>query len=317
MKKKTVKLTIATLLGAGLITCFCGCGEKDPYEIYSEASKKTNELKSTETSAKMTMTLSAEGSSFEIPMNMDIKVSGVGTDNILMDMQMNLEILGQSVTTTGYYTDGYYYMDDSTAGKIKYAMDLEALQEQISTGSAKTDLKKEDFEELTVEKKDKDYILTFKLKKDSLNETIDSALGSMGDMLSGIDMNIELSDINGTMTVNKDGYIASQQMTIPMTTAVEGQEMTLDIDLECTYVDPGKEVTVELPADLDTYEEVSMTDPGNAVQEVPDETANAAEAPEASAGTKIQPMKQSQPIPKIYQEKHHGCTHHKHTLHTC
>lgn len=260
MRKKALKLTLAALLGTGLITCLAGCGEKAPFDIYSEAAKKTNELESAETTAKMVMTLSAGDNSLEMPMNMDIKMSGINTDDMMMDMKMEMEIMGQTVSATSYYTDGYYYMDDSTTGKIRYAMDLKDLQEEMTVAGAKTDLEKDDFEELTAEKSGKEYILTYKLKKDSMNETVDAALGSMGDMLSGADMDIDFSDIAGTMTVNKDGYIYAQTMTIPMSTTVEGQDMTFDIHIDITYVDPGKEVTVELPDDLDTYEETSLSD---------------------------------------------------------
>ena len=40
--------------------------------------------------------------------------------------------------------------------------------------------------------------------------------------------------------------------------SMEGQELKASIVADMTVNNPGQEVTVELPADLDTYEEVTQ-----------------------------------------------------------
>lgn len=258
MKKKNLKLLSAALVCTGMLTCFTGCGEKekDPFTVYNEASKKTSELKSLEAAVDMNLNMDVQGISMEIPMTMDMKLENMNTQDMILDMKMSMEVMGQSMDMNSYYTDGYYYLD-SEGSQIKYAMDLEDIKEQISVASVQTDLKKEDFKEITLEDKDDVQTLTYTIDGKSMSETANSALGSLSGMLGDTDMNMEMQDVKGTATVNKDGYISAMQMELPLSLSVEGQDMTLNIDMDITYNNPGSEVKVELP-DLSSYEEVDM-----------------------------------------------------------
>lgn len=256
MKRKSLKLITAALAFAGLLA-FTGCGEKDPYTVYEEASKKSSALESMELSSDMDMTLSATGQSMDISSTTTAKMSGINTDNMLADMDVTMETGGQSLTMKSYYKDGYYYTE-SAGQKIKYAMDIVEIQAQLESSALKTDLKKEDFKEISMEKKDNDHIITFNLSGDTMSSLVDSTLGSLGNVLNSTDLKMEIADIEGTATVNKDGYFSNMTMKMPITMTFQDQTMQMDMDISATYINPGKEVTVEIPDDLEGYQEIDM-----------------------------------------------------------
>ena len=63
-----------------------------------------------------------------------------------------------------------------------------------------------------------------------------------------------MGDVTGTALVNKDGYIAQESMTMVMTMTVEGQEITLTLNMDAVYNNPGQAVTVDFP-DLSDFVE--------------------------------------------------------------
>lgn len=258
MKRKYLLLTSGVVLWTGL-AALTGCGQKkDPYTVYTEATQKTSELTSMESTSETTISLAAEeaGLNMDIDMNMDIKISGIGSDSVLADIDMTIDMMGESTSVKSYYKDGYYYYGDSSNG-VKYPMDIEELESQILSASTQA-LNEEDFKEISMEKKDKEYLLTYTINGDSMNEILDSLLSSVPDLasLTDLGMELEMSDVSGTSTVNKDGYFTKAVLTIPMSMDIAGQSLSLEITNSNTYVDPGKEVTVELPDDLDSYQEI-------------------------------------------------------------
>lgn len=260
MKRKYVKTTLAFLACASLIT-FSGCGKKDPYAAYTDAAKKTSELKSMEVDFDVKMDIAVNEESMNITTSSTSKMSGINTKDMKLNTEMNVSALGQSNELNVYYTDGYYYTD--TAGtKIKYAMDLEEIQTQLGSSGIETDLKKEDFKEISIEEKDKKEFLTFTIDGDKMTSLTNTALASLQGLTAGIDTSADIGDVSGTATVNKDGYFEKSTMSFPLTIEIAGQEMTLNMDMNYTYVNPGKEVTVDLPDDLSEYQEIDMTDLG-------------------------------------------------------
>lgn len=260
MKKKNLRVFSAGLLCTCFITVFAGCGEKDPYTVYSEASKKTAELESLEAETTMNMTLSAQGTDMEIPMTMDMKMDHINTEDMNLSINTTMEVMGQTVEMNSYYTDGYYYMD-SAGSKIKYTMDLDELQDQVASSALQTtDLKEDDFKEISMEKKADQQLITYTISGDSMTDMANSAFGALSDLFSGTDMEMNIQDISGTMTTNKEGYATAYSMVMPFTMNVQGQEMSVNMDMEVTYIEPGKEVSAELPDDLDSYEEVDLAD---------------------------------------------------------
>lgn len=281
MKKKYFNMTLALLACAGVIT-MTGCGKKDPFTVYSDAAKKTAELSSMKMTYDIDMTLELAGESMDMATSSTAKMSGMNTDDMKINMAMKVGAQGQEMDMNVYYTDGYYYAD-SMGTKMKYLMDLEQAQKELASTGLQTDMKKEDFKEISLE----DQVLTFTIDGEKMSSLVDTAMSSFQGLVQGTDASIDIGDVKGTASVNKDGYFETSTMTVPLTMDIMGTEMKINMDMDYTYVNPGKEVTVELPDDLADYQEIDMTsagtagaleDPGTSAETTPEETADASES---------------------------------------
>ena len=280
MKKKYFNTTLALLACAGVIT-MTGCGKKDPFTVYSDAAKKTAELSSMEMTYDIDMTLELAGESMDMTTSSNAKMSGINTDDMKINMAMKVGAQGQEMDMNVYYTDGYYYAD-SMGTKMKYLMDLEQAQKELASTGLQTNVKKEDFKEISLE----DQVLTFTINGEKMSSLVDTAMSSLQGLVQGADASIDIGDVKGTASVNKDGYFETSTMTVPLTMDIMGTEMKINMDMDYTYVNPGKEVTVELPDDLADYQEIDMTsagtgntleDPGASAETTPEETTDTSE----------------------------------------
>lgn len=280
MKKKYFNMTLALLACAGVVT-MTGCGKKDPFTVYSDAAKKMAELSSMEMTYDIDMTLELAGESMDMTTSSTAKMSGMNTDDMKINMAMKVGAQGQEMDMNVYYTDGYYYTD-SMGTKMKYLMDLEQAQKELASTGLQTDMKKEDFKEISLE----DQVLTFTIDGEKMSSLVDTAMSSLQGLVQGTDASIDIGDVKGTASVNKDGYFEANTMTVPLTMDIMGTEMKINMDMDYTYVNPGKEVTVEFPDDLADYQEIDMTsagaagaleDPGTSAETTPEETAGTSE----------------------------------------
>ena len=281
MKKKYFNMTLALLACAGVIN-MTGFGKKDTFTFYSDDAKKNAELSSMEMTYDIDMTLELAGESMDMTTSSTAKMSGMNTDDMKINMAMKVGAQGQEMDMNVYYTDGYYYAD-SMGTKMKYLMDLEQAQKELASTGLQTDMKKEDFKEISLE----DQVLTFTIDGEKMSSLVDTAMSSFQGLVQGTDASIDIGDVKGTASVNKDGYFETSTMTVPLTMDIMGTEMKINMDMDYTYVNPGKEVTVELPDDLADYQEIDMTsagtagaleDPGTSAETTPEETADASES---------------------------------------
>lgn len=228
------------------------------------------------------MTLELAGESMDMTTSSTAKMSGMNTDDMKINMAMKVGAQGQEMDMNVYYTDGYYYAD-SMGTKMKYLMDLEQAQKELASTGLQTDMKKEDFKEISLE----DQVLTFTIDGEKMSSLVDTAMSSLQGLVQGTDASIDIGDVKGTASVNKDGYFETSTMTVPLTMDIMGTEMKINMDMDYTYVNPGKEVTVELPDDLADYQEIDMTsagtagaleDPGTSAETAPEETAGTSES---------------------------------------
>ena len=228
MKKKYFNMTLALLACAGVIT-MTGCGKKDPFTVYSDAAKKTAELSSMEMTYDIDMTLELAGESMDMTTSSTAKMSGMNTDDMKINMAMKVGAQGQEMDMNVYYTDGYYYAD-SMGTKMKYLMDLEQAQKELASTGLQTDMKKEDFKAISLE----DQVLTFTIDGEKMSSLVDTAMSSLQGLVQGTDASIDIGDVKGTASVNKDGYFETSTMTVPLTMDIMGTEMKINMDMDYT-----------------------------------------------------------------------------------
>ena len=129
--RKSVKRAAIIAVSALLAMSMAGCAKKkDPKELYTEAIKKNQELSSMDMSSVVKMTMSQGEETIDVDVDMDIQMADVNTDKMKYVAKGSTSLMGQSIETSMFYTDGYYYMD-MMGQKMKYAMDMDKLMEQV------------------------------------------------------------------------------------------------------------------------------------------------------------------------------------------
>lgn len=253
---KLVKRIGCATLALSLLLAGCGGGGggKDAKTIYDEAVKKNAELTSMDMASTAGIKMSQGDETVEVSVKMDVKMDGINTDSMhyLADMSVSTE--GQDVPMNVFYTDGYYYME--VAGqKMKYAMDLEKLMEQVKSSTQTLD--SASLKEVSAKKDGDNQVITYTADPAKMTEYAKSTLDSVASQLGSMDgMEMNIKEAKGTMTVNKDGYMTVQNVSMTMDLTMQGETVTMEITSDTTVNNPGQEVTVTLPEATDDYIEV-------------------------------------------------------------
>ena len=164
-------------------------------------------------------------------MNFDTKLQTVDKDQLKMSMTSTLNMLGQTMDMNMYYSDGYYYMNtNGTKQKIK--MDIAGLQKQIQSSTGQTSLSAKYYKNLKLSEKDGNTVLKY-----SINS-------------------IKISSLTGTKTLNDKDLPVKESIQMVMESG-DNETGSITLKMNLTYHDPGKSVTVTLPDDLNTYQEIS------------------------------------------------------------
>lgn len=251
-----MKKWLYVLMSIGVMAGAAGCGQKlDAREIYDAATEKSNQLTEMAMSTTTDMTMKQGEDSLSMSMVMDMKMKGINTDSMEYLAEGTTTTLGQNVEMTMYYKDGYYYID--TAGqKIMYAMDVEAMTEQIlqsTEGSVSSDY----LTEITAEKEGDDTLLTFTADASQMSEYVESALSGMGSMGLG-DITYDIKEVSGEAVVNADGYFSSTDMKMVIDMTANGETISMDVTTNVVYENPGQAVEIAAP-ELEGYTEVDLS----------------------------------------------------------
>lgn len=100
-------------------------------------------------------------------------------------------------------------------------------------------------------------ILTFTADPEKMNAYLSEVMGSMSGMGTMDGMEMTFKEASGTYTVNKDGFYTDMTMKMSVDMAMEGESISMVLDLTGKVNNPGQDVTVELP-DTEGYTEVEM-----------------------------------------------------------
>ena len=281
--------------------------ETDPWQVYEEALTKQNELDGMDMSMSTAVSMMIEDQINDITLDMDCQMNGLQSGDLEMAATMNYTMGGEQLSDTMnvltnarmYYTGGYLYMDMFDAdvmgedavdyGKIKYPADIDSVMAQFGGSTDIMELNKEAISDLTLEEDGDTKILRYALNADNTNSIIESVLGQFGNTGSSISAELyQITECTGTMTINSDGYIESQSMDLAMNVSLgdeDAETVYYSVNMDADILNPGQEVTVELPDDLDSYsdyealleslQEEYSTDSGESMTESVTETAEA------------------------------------------
>lgn len=310
MKIAKISRAAGVLAAAGMFAGVSVSGfaaETDPWQVYEEALTKQNELDGMDMSMSTAVSMMIGDQINDITLDMDCQMNGLQSGDLAMAATMNYTMGGEQLSDTMnvltnarmYYTGGYLYMDMFDAdvmgedavdyGKIKYPADIDSVMAQFGGSTDIMELNKEAISELTLEEDGDTKILRYALNADNTNSIIESVLGQFGNTGSSISAELyQITECTGTMTINSDGYIESQSMDLAMNVSLgdeDAETVYYSVNMDADILNPGQEVTVELPDDLDSYsdyealleslQEEYSTDSGESMTESVTETAEA------------------------------------------
>lgn len=310
MKIAKISRAAGVLAAAGMFVGVSVSGfaaETDPWQVYEEALTKQNELDGMDMSMSTAVSMMIEDQINDITLDMDCQMNGLQSGDLEMAATMNYTMGGEQLSDTMnvltnarmYYTGGYLYMDMVDAdvmgedavdyGKIKYPADIDSVMAQFGGSTDIMELNKEAISDLTLEEDGDTKILRYALNADNTNSIIESVLGQFGNTGSSISAELyQITECTGTMTINSDGYIESQSMDLAMNVSLgdeDAETVYYSVNMDADILNPGQEVTVELPDDLDSYsdyealleslQEEYSTDFGESMTESVTETAEA------------------------------------------
>ena len=254
-----MKKVCAFLLTAAMVLSMTGCGSKqDPKEVYDAAMKKSQELTSMEMDYEMDMVMNQGGEKIDISTSMNMKMDGLDTENMRYLAKGTTTTMGQTIDTAMYYADGYYYME-AMGQKIKYAMDLDKMVEQIKSSTGGGSMDSSYLKDIQVKKDGDNQILTYTADASKMDAYVQEVFGAMGDIGSQLEgFTYTIKGVGGESVINKDGYVISGTVKMVMDMTMEGETISMESDTKIVYHNPGQAVEVAEPS-LDGYTEVDAS----------------------------------------------------------
>lgn len=244
------------------------------YREYLKAASADADATKTSMSIAMNMNMKMAGVDFlsgsikldtAMDFNMDkmdsSKMAMKGTVDMAIDptlaaeMGMTAEEAKVKSAIEYYYTDGYYYMNMEGL-KVKMPLSFEEVMGQMTNLTSSTSepicLLKD------ISKSGSTYTLVY--AGSAMTGMTEQIMGMM-DTTTGVTgsaeavADIALKDTTLSVTV-QNGHMTGMKTKIDMETTVEDQTMSLVMDMNVTNVKFGNNVTVTLPSDLSSYQEI-------------------------------------------------------------
>lgn len=257
-----MKRVCAILLTMAMVISLAGCGGKqDPKEIYDAATKKSEELTSVDADYEMDMVMTQGEDKMDISTSMNMKMDGMNTEALRYLAEGTTSTMGQTMDTKMYYEGGYCYME-AMGQKMKYAMDLDQMVEQIKSAQGGGTMDSSYLSDIQAKKEGDDQILTYTADASKMGDYVQEifgAMGAMGDQLEGISYDIKA--VSGDMVVNKEGYVTKSNVKMTMEMTMDGETISMEADVSVVYNDPGKTVEITAPS-LDGYTEIDPSQVG-------------------------------------------------------
>lgn len=264
-------------------------GYDEMFEMYRDYLKAaTADAGATKTSMNIAMTMDMKmagidflSGSIKLDTAMDLNAEKMDSSKMAMkgtiDMAINPDLASEMGLTAEeakmssaieyYYTDGCYYMNMEGL-KIKMPLSFEDVMSQTAglSGSALTETASEpicllkDISGSGSSSGTATYTLTY--AGSAMSGLMDTIMGMIGENAAtdGITSVTEVPDISlkdTTISVTvRNGHMTGMKLKLDMSMVVEGETMNLALDMNVTDVQFGNSVSVTLPSDLNTYEEI-------------------------------------------------------------
>lgn len=236
----------------------------DVWALFKTAAEKSGALTSVNADYTVKVKVEVEGSAIATNISGNVKSSGEG-DARKAAVTGTMEMLGQSVPMASYYADGFSYAE--TLGmKIKTPVSYEDFAGEAGYSFADTDeMNETDFKSAAVTEENGLTKIALPMSEALAEKLAGTAAESAAEGLG----ETKFTDFKAVFVIDAAGYLS--EMTVDCTASATmdlsdptgsgdesaaQQEMTMVINMAMKYVNPGEEVTVTLPENLDEYEDM-------------------------------------------------------------
>lgn len=233
--------------------------EQQIKDTLQQAIDKTNAVQSYQVTGQINMNITAEGVTIPIVMNMDSKFQGSDADSarFLVDMKMNM--MGTDIPVTYFYEGDYLYMD-MLGSKIKMALPLDEAMKQAQSGmSFDAANGTEGLTNLNMAENNGVRTIYYTYDPAYLNSYVEQVLNTAGMGSAQMDTQMHIAKCVGESSVNADGYVVNQKlsmnMTVEVTAAGQTSQAAMDMFLDMNYVNVGQAIDFRLPS-TDGYTEM-------------------------------------------------------------
>lgn len=281
MKKITVFVLAIVVAASALLLTACGKTpqtttsatesevivpvKKTTYDIFSEAYGKTKGLAAVEYNCKMGVSMVNGEEEIGIEVKTHAKTVGINDKNPVSSGVVDLSIGGVTVSASVYNADGMAYIDIAKVSKKKVPTDSsEALTYNLSSMTKKSIVAfSEDVlkDVNVVENEDGTKTIAFELTSEQFKSSYKEALESFLKYVEDDDSSLNemmFRGVNVNVCIGSDGYISkySLEYTLVKDEAQktdEDEDIELNASIEIEFVNPGADVKVDVPADIDSY----------------------------------------------------------------
>lgn len=250
---------LASLLMSGLLVfslASCQSTPQDPAEAYKAACEKTATLTATDYDATIAAQVEASGMSMNIDMDIGMKLDMKDKQNPKMALDLSTSLFGQSVEGSLVCTDGTCYVS-SMGEKSKFAYTAEDLTSVGLDKGISMDFSLPEGTEITTKQENGNTVYCFEVSGEELAASSSFLMDSFTDSM-GTDN--QIGTITCEMSVNSEGYIVRQLLTIPVTTSQSGIEMTMNMTFDMNLTNYGDKVSITAPEDASSYPEGDAVD---------------------------------------------------------
>lgn len=222
------------------------------------ALEKQNEMKQIDSTIKITAKAEIAGQAQEFAVDMALQANIEDKRNLQYITQGSVKFSGLEMGFLSAYKDGYMYTK---------AMGIKAKQ-KVSASTARNDASLDIQPEITADmiqsidvKKDGDNtVYVFEIdpqKADELVKSIRKSMDSYAGDSSGAGDNVGMNfnSISGEIVVDSNGYVTKNMLNMGVDTTEDNQKTAMTINMEIVYKNPGKEVKIDFPDDLNAYTE--------------------------------------------------------------
>ena len=269
--KKTALCLIALLLAFVCVLSACNklirLEEKvTAFVLTKNALDKTKALNSLDLKTTLDLHAKATGFTMDIPIVYEMKIKDPNGDSPVGTVRMHMEAMMQKIDQDFWFDKDYVYTEQF-GQKLRFPKDSEesGLDLNLDVDEMLKELPEKVLEEVEI-RRNEDGTRTVavditeelfnELYKDFSSGTADLVLNDLLDD-SGID--VHMSDFHVEITVAESGYLASYLIHFKAEMEFTGEEALLNgkveyaVDAKTELQDPGKEVEVTLPEDLEEY----------------------------------------------------------------